>query len=58
MRKAFITLSLIGIGFVVGQIYSPSPAEAGVVDRVVEELSNISAAVDRIGERLDCERDK
>jgi hypothetical protein len=46
---------LIGIGFFAGQTYSPSPAEAGVVDRVVEELHGIAEAVDRVGERLVCQ---
>lgn len=47
-------VALIAIGFVVGQTYSPSPAEAGVVDRVVEELHGIAEAVDRVGEKFEC----
>jgi hypothetical protein len=45
---------LIGLGFVAGQTYRPAPAEAGVVDRVVEELHGIAEAVDRVGDRLVC----
>lgn len=45
---------LVGLGFIVGQTYDPAPAEAGVVDRVVEELHGIATAVDRVGERLVC----
>jgi len=47
-------VALIALGFFVGQTYSPSPAEAGVVDRVVEELHGIAEAVDRVGEKFEC----
>jgi hypothetical protein len=45
---------LIGLGFFAGQTYSPTAAEAGVVDRVVLELQGIAEAVDRVGEKLEC----
>lgn len=57
MIKLLKIAILIGIGFLAGQTYTPSTAEAGVVDRVIIELSNIAAAVDRVGERLDCKGD-
>lgn len=45
---------LIGLGFFAGQTYNPAAAEAGVVDRVVEELHGIAEAVDRVGEKFEC----
>jgi hypothetical protein len=48
---------LIGLGFFAGQTYNPNAAEAGVVDRVVLELQGIAAAVDRVGERLECAKE-
>lgn len=45
---------LIGLGFFAGQTYNPTAAEAGVVDRVVEELHGIAEAVDRVGEKFEC----
>jgi len=45
---------LVGLGFFAGQTYRPASAEAGVVDRVVEELHGIAEAVDRVGARLVC----
>lgn len=46
--------ALIAVGFFAGQTYSPNAAEAGVVDRVVEELHGIAEAVDRVGEKFEC----
>jgi len=58
MFKLLQIALLIGVGFLFGQSAFPVPANAGVVDRVVEELANIGAAVDRVGDRFDCERDE
>ena len=52
MFRFFQVVFLVGIGFLFGQSAFPVPAEAGVVDRVVEELHGIAEAVDRVGEKL------
>jgi len=54
MKTIAKVVLLIGLGFVFGQVFRPAEAEAGVVDRVVEELHGIAEAVDRVGERLVC----
>lgn len=52
MFRFFQVVFLVGLGFLFGQSAFPVPAEAGVVDRVVEELHGIAEAVDRVGEKL------
>lgn len=56
MFKFLQIVVLIGVGFLFGQSAFPVSASAGVVDRVVAELANIAAAVDRVGERFDCDK--
>lgn len=54
MFRVLQVVALIGIGFFIGQSAFPEKARAGAVDRVVTELANIAAAVDRVGEKFEC----
>jgi hypothetical protein len=56
MFKLLQVAFLISVGFFFGQSAFPVSASAGVVDRVVDELANIAAAVDRVGDRFNCEK--
>jgi hypothetical protein len=56
MIRLLQVVFLVGVGFLFGQSAFPVPASAGVVDRVVEELRAISDAVNRVGDRFECEK--
>ena len=58
MFKLLQVALLISVGFFFGQSAFPVSASAGVVDRVVEELRAIADAVDRVGDRFECEKNE
>lgn len=51
-KKAIVIMCLVGIGFFVGQSYSPSPAKAGSVDQLISEVRALRRAVEGIDRTL------